>query len=47
MNTLPVTVKRSIELLGLFLVGYLIIVGNDIIAPLLMAFFISIVCAAR
>lgn len=43
MNTLPVTVKRSIELLGLFLTGYLIIVGSEIIAPLLMAFFISIV----
>lgn len=43
MNPLPVTVRRSIELLGLFLTGYLIVVGSDIIAPLLMAFFISIV----
>src|SRR5687768_2130695 len=43
MNTLPVTVKRSIELLGIFLIGYLIFVGSEIIAPLLMAFFISIV----
>lgn len=43
MNELPVTVKRSIELLGVFLIGYLIIVGSDVIAPLLMAFFLSIV----
>src|SRR5687767_527976 len=43
MNALPVTVKRSIELLGLFLIGYLIVVANNIISPLLMAFFISLV----
>jgi len=42
MNDLPVTVKRSIELMGLFLIGVLIIVGKGVIAPLLMAFFISI-----
>src|SRR5437870_1686507 len=39
----PVTVRRSIELLGIFLLGILIYVGNSVIAPLLMAFFISIV----
>jgi len=43
MNTLPVTVKRSIELLGLFLVGALLVIGNDIIMPIIMAFFISLV----
>lgn len=42
-QTWPVTVRRSIELLGIFLLGYLIYVGSSIIAPLLMAFFISIV----
>ena len=39
----PVTVRRSIELLGIFLLGILIYVGNSVLAPLLMAFFISIV----
>ncbi len=42
MKNLPITVKRSIELLGLLLLGALIVIGADIIMPLLMAFFISI-----
>lgn len=43
MKELPVTVRRSIELLGLFLVGALLVLGNNIIMPIIMAFFISIV----
>ena len=43
MNEMPVTVKRSIELLGLVLIGFLIVIGKDIIMPVTMAFFISIV----
>ena len=43
MNQFPPTVKRSIELLGLFLVGTLIIIGKSIIMPLIMAFFVSMV----
>lgn len=42
MRELPLTVRRSIELLGLMLLGYLLIIGKDIIMPVLMAFFISI-----
>jgi predicted PurR-regulated permease PerM len=42
MKDMPLTVKRSLELLGLFLIGALIIIGSDVIMPLLMAFFISI-----
>ncbi len=42
MNEMPVTVKRSIELLGLVLIGYIIIIGKGIIMPIAMAFFISI-----
>ncbi len=42
MNQLPLTVKRSIELLGLCLVIALFSVANTIIMPLLMAFFISL-----
>ena len=43
MNSMPLTVKRSIELMGLFLVGVLILVGKAVIMPLILAFFISIV----
>lgn len=43
MNNLPLTVKRSIELLGICLLLALFSVGSDIIMPLLMAFFVSLV----
>ncbi len=43
LQTLPLTVRRAIELLGIFLLGYLIYIGSHVIAPLLMAFFIAIV----
>ena len=42
MNQLPVTVKRSIELLGLCLLIALFSVARTIIMPLLMAFFLSL-----
>ncbi len=42
MKELPVTVKRSIELLGICLLGALIVIGSGIIMPILLAFFISI-----
>ncbi len=42
MKDMPITVKRSLELLGLMLIIALLVLGNDIIMPLLMAFFISI-----
>lgn len=40
---MPLTVKRSIELLGLFLLAILILVGKSVIMPLLIAFFVSII----
>lgn len=43
MHEIPLTVRRSIELMGLFLLGWLLMLGNDTLAPLLMAFFISLV----
>lgn len=43
MRELPITVRRAIEIMGLYFLGMIIVVGRDIIAPLLMAFFISIV----
>ena len=42
MKEMPVTVKRSLELLGLFLLGALIVIGKFVIMPLLMAFFFSL-----
>lgn len=42
MQELPLTVKRSLELLGLCAVFALIYLGQDIITPLLLAFLISI-----
>jgi len=38
----PVTVRRAIEIVGLYYLVNIIVVGKDIIAPLLMAFFLSI-----
>jgi len=43
MKDLPLTVRRSIELLGLVLLVGIFVIGNDIIMPIVMAFFISIV----
>jgi predicted PurR-regulated permease PerM len=43
MNELPVSVRRSIELVGLYTCGLIIIAGSSIIAPIIMAFLISIV----
>lgn len=41
-NDMPVTVRRSIEVLGLCALGLIIVLGQDVIMPLLMAFFISL-----
>ncbi|MHA6248798.1 AI-2E family transporter [Pontibacter sp. CAU 1760] len=39
---LPLTVRRSIEVMGLFFLGWLLVLAKDLLAPLLMAFFLSI-----
>ncbi|WP_162054365.1 AI-2E family transporter [Pontibacter pamirensis] len=41
-NDLPLTVRRSIEVMGVFFLGWIIVLGRDLLAPLLMAFFLSI-----
>ncbi|MFA6058445.1 MAG: AI-2E family transporter [Taibaiella sp.] len=41
MKYLPLTVRRSIELLGLCALGLIIVLGQNVIMPLLMAFFIA------
>jgi predicted PurR-regulated permease PerM len=43
MREMPITVRRAIELLGLFFLGWILVIGKGIIAPLMMAFFISLV----
>ncbi|MCC6287922.1 MAG: AI-2E family transporter [Chitinophagaceae bacterium] len=43
MNNLPLTVKRSIELLGICLLLAIFSFASNIIMPLLMAFFVSLV----
>lgn len=43
MKELPLTVRRSIELLGICLIGVLLDAGKGIIMPVLLAFFLSIV----
>ena len=43
MKELPITVRRSIELIGLFTLGYILVLASGIIAPIILAFFLSIV----
>ena len=43
MQSLPLTVRRSIELIGLVVLGIVIINGQQIIMPMLLAFFMGIV----
>lgn len=42
MNTVPLTIKRSIELLGLCAIFGIMSVAANVITPLLIAFFVSI-----
>jgi predicted PurR-regulated permease PerM len=43
MKELPLTVKRSIELMGICLLGMILSYGQNIIMPVILAFFLSIV----
>lgn len=43
MNNLPLTVRRAIELMGLYFLGTVIFIASDIITPIVMAFFLSII----
>lgn len=42
LQNMPLTVRRAIEVMGLFFLGWVIVLGNAVLAPILMAFFISI-----
>ncbi|MFD3001726.1 AI-2E family transporter [Pontibacter toksunensis] len=41
-NDMPLTVRRAIEVMGIFFLGWIIVLGRDLLAPMLMAFFLSI-----
>ncbi|GLU51316.1 AI-2E family transporter [Dyadobacter frigoris] len=43
MNDMPLTVRRSVELLGLVLLTAILYIGSSILMPIIMAFFISLV----
>jgi len=42
-NKLPLTVRRAVELIGLYFLGTIIFIGRDVITPLVMAFFLSLI----
>src|SRR4051794_26857815 len=42
MSPMPLTVRRSIELMGVYFLGMMILAGSDIIMPLVTAFFLAI-----
>lgn len=42
MKDMPITVRRSIELMGLCAIGLVIVTGQAVIMPLLTAFFVSL-----
>ncbi|RYY39255.1 MAG: AI-2E family transporter [Chitinophagaceae bacterium] len=39
---MPLTVRRALELMGLYFLGLIVVAGRDILSPILMAFFLSI-----
>ncbi|RYZ00775.1 MAG: AI-2E family transporter [Chitinophagaceae bacterium] len=39
---MPLSVRRAIELVGLYFLGMILLAGKDILAPLLLAFFLAI-----
>lgn len=42
-GNLPLTVRRSIEFMGIFFLGWGIYIGRGVITPIVMAFFLSII----
>jgi predicted PurR-regulated permease PerM len=41
-NAIPLTVRRSIEVMGLFFLGWILVLAKDLLAPIVVAFFVSI-----
>jgi predicted PurR-regulated permease PerM len=42
MPQLPLTVRRAIELMGIYFLGVIILSGREVITPLVMAFFLAL-----
>jgi predicted PurR-regulated permease PerM len=42
MQHLPITVRRAIELMGVYFLGIIVVVGADVLTPIVTAFFFSI-----
>lgn len=42
MTHLPLTVRRSLELMGIYFLGTIILVGREVITPIVMAFFLAL-----
>lgn len=42
MKGMPVTARRSLEVMGLFFLGWILVLAKGLLTPLLLAFFISI-----
>ncbi|GAB4093668.1 AI-2E family transporter [Flaviaesturariibacter terrae] len=39
---MPLTVRRALELMGLYFLGLILVAGREILSPILMAFFLAI-----
>lgn len=39
---LPLTVRRALEIMGIYFMGMIVYLGRDVITPIVMAFFLSI-----
>ena len=42
MQPLPLTVRRALELMGVYFLGMIILTGREVITPLVMAFFLAL-----
>ena len=42
MSQLPLTVRRAIELMGIYFLGTIILTGREVITPIVMAFFLAL-----
>ncbi len=42
MPSMPITVRRALEITGLYFLGTIIFVGKDVIMPIVLAFFLAI-----
>lgn len=43
MKQFPLSVRRAIEIMGIYFLGTIIFIGRDVILPIVMAFFLSII----